>query len=242
MIHRKIVKARVAVQQSVAKIFNGNRSKSSEDGQTDTRKNQSSRFLHSPLVLFTREILQNPRAMGAACPSSRKLSQALASFVPLERPGFVVELGAGTGSITAALLAHGVAPERLILVERSPKLVEYLRKQFPQASVVEGDASHLKELLGDKAQHVSVVVSGLPLRAFPVTLVQSILKQIDLLLPKDGLFIQFTYDLRGKMPHLPQHFRTVTHKFVWSNLPPARVDVYRNEKQKKPALSNEPNL
>jgi len=230
VIRRKITKARAVVQQSMAKIFNTNHNHSITEERTDK---PPSRFFHSPLVLFTREILHNPRAMGAACPSSRKLSKALASFVPLDSQGFIVELGAGTGSISAALLACGIPAERLILVERSTKLVEYLRKQFPQALVIEGDASHLNELLGNKAHQVSVVVSGLPLRVFPVALVQSILKQVDLLLPNGGLFIQFTYDLRGKMLHLPHHFHSIAHKFVWGNLPPARVDVYRNEKHKE---------
>ena len=62
------------------------------------------------LALFTREIWANPRAMGAACPSAPSLASHMASHVPLDRDGLVVELGGGTGAVTAALLKHGVPP------------------------------------------------------------------------------------------------------------------------------------
>jgi hypothetical protein len=42
------------------------------------------------LALFTREIWANPRAMGAACPSTPALASSMASRVPLDREGLVV--------------------------------------------------------------------------------------------------------------------------------------------------------
>jgi phosphatidylethanolamine/phosphatidyl-N-methylethanolamine N-methyltransferase len=54
------------------------------------------------LVLFTREIWANPRAMGAACPSTPSLASRMAARVPLDQEGLVVELGGGTGAVTTA--------------------------------------------------------------------------------------------------------------------------------------------
>ena len=81
------------------------------------------------LALFTREIWANPRAMGAACPSGPALAACMASRVPADRDGLVVELGGGTGAVTAALLKHGVPPWKLVVVERSPTLVHHLRQR-----------------------------------------------------------------------------------------------------------------
>ena len=54
----------------------------------------------------------------------------MAARVDTARTGLVVELGGGTGVITAALLARGVAPERLVVVEQSPALAAHLRQRF----------------------------------------------------------------------------------------------------------------
>ena len=38
--------------------------------------------------------------------------------------------------------------------------------------------------------------------------------------------VQFTYDLRGTRARLLPRFRKLSSKIVWSNLPPARVEVF----------------
>src|SRR5882757_1586286 len=53
---------------------------------------------------FGGELLSNPGPVGSAVPSSRFLARRMASFLPRSPKGYVVELGAGTGAITAALL------------------------------------------------------------------------------------------------------------------------------------------
>jgi phospholipid N-methyltransferase len=168
--------------------------------------------------------------MGTGCPSSRRLAKTMASFVPLTKSKLVIELGSGTGVVTKALLQHGVAPERLVSIEQSANLANYLHKQYPQVRVIEGDAMQLCHLLGDDYQQVSAVVSGLPFRVLPQTVKQGIIKQIEKVLPQNGLLIQFTYDISGKTKLLPSQFKHISHKMVWSNLPPARVDVYRLER------------
>jgi phospholipid N-methyltransferase len=181
------------------------------------------------MMLFAREIIQNPRAMGAACPSSKHLAHTMAGQVPVLNAGYVLELGGGTGTITEALLHH-VPANRLVVIERAPNLAGYLRQRFPHSHILEGDASHVVHLLGDKAPEVQTIVSGLPFRSLPQIVVEQIIHQVDVLLKQGGTFTQFTYDLRGKMDYLPVHFQRVSTKFVWNNFPPARIDVYRVEK------------
>ena len=55
----------------------------------------------------------------------------------------------GTGPVTEALVAHGIEPARLVLVEFNPVFCRILRSRYPDATVVQGDAYSLKRLLGD---------------------------------------------------------------------------------------------
>lgn len=137
-------------------------------GSVQQRNGSGRHFGGLSLALFMREILIDPRAMGAALPSSRRLAYNVANHVsPGVETGLVVELGAGTGVVTAALLERGVAPQRLIVVERAAALAEHLRRRFPHVAVVQGDARHLRRLLKPYASDVRAVVSSLPLRSLP---------------------------------------------------------------------------
>jgi len=182
------------------------------------------------LALFTREIWANPRAMGAACPSAPSLATRMASHVPLDRDGLVVELGGGTGSVTAALLKRGVPPWKLVVVERSPTLAHHLRQRFPQLRIIQGDAAQLTHLLDDdRSRGVESIVSSLPLRSLHPATTRAIAEQFERLLPPGNLLVQYTYDLRGVSPRLLPHFRRRSSRIVWGNLPPARVEVFERE-------------
>lgn len=182
------------------------------------------------LALFTREIWANPRAMGAACPSGPALAACMASRVPTDREGLVVELGGGTGAVTAALLKHGVPPWKLVVVERSPTLVHHLRQRFPQLRIIQGDAAQLGQLLiHEKIRKVGNIVSSLPLRSLHPATTRAIGHQIEALLEPGGLLIQFTYDPRGTHARSLPRFRRLSSKIVWSNLPPARVEVFERK-------------
>src|SRR4051812_12121131 len=90
--------------------------------------------------LFLRRWLRNPMRIGAIAPSGRALADAMARLVPLEDDSPVVELGGGTGVIPAALLRAGVAPGRLVVIERDGLLHRHLSERFPHVRVVLGDA------------------------------------------------------------------------------------------------------
>ncbi len=124
--------------------------------------------LASDPALFFRLWLKDPFKIGAIAPSSPELARAMANQVPNTTHYPIVELGGGTGAITSALLERGVAPEKLIVVERDPTLHDLLQKRFPKVNVVQGDAAHLGALLHPHGiSKVSAVVSGLPLLGLP---------------------------------------------------------------------------
>ena len=59
-------------------------------------------------VRFIRSWMEKPLLTGAVMPSGRPLARAMAKFVDPNAPGQVIELGPGTGAVTAALVERGI--------------------------------------------------------------------------------------------------------------------------------------
>jgi len=182
------------------------------------------------IAVFSGEFLANPKPMGSLIPSSRALSRRMAEFVPVNPEGYVVELGAGTGVITSALVERGIPTDRFIAVDCSASMVRLLRKRHPDLKILIGDAARLRSLLAGQidleCQSVSHIVSGLPLRSLPKLTVGRIAREIKRVLKPGGRFIQFTYDLRKQAHPALGQFQHVGSSMVWVNFPPARVNVY----------------
>lgn len=182
----------------------------------------------APQSLFLRELVAQPGSVGAICASSPRLATCMAAWVDPRAEGWVVELGGGTGVITKALLARGVAPERLVVVEQSERLARLLRQRFPQARVVQGDAAELPALLARLAPapvRVACVVSGLPLLSIPDPARSRILRAGAAVLAPGGQLLQFTYALHGASPWQQAGLASLHRQRVLANLPPARIDV-----------------
>ena len=185
-------------------------------------------------ALFLKRWLRRPFATGAVMPSGRLLAEAMAQTTCAEvadRKGFVVELGAGTGEVTKALLAAGLPPERLVLVERDPEFATFLRRHFHGPRTVEGDAARLPRLLEEHGiAPVATVVSSLPLLSLPADVVHGIVTGVFEALPRGGALIQFTYGPTPPVPRaLRQHFRLIGEHGprIWRNVPPAVVWTFR---------------
>lgn len=187
------------------------------------------KIFHAPfgLWLFARELLASPGHIGAAVPSSKFLAKAMAEQIPDSFQGIIIELGGGTGAITRALLERGISPRKIVVVERSKSLYEHLSKRFPNLNIIHGDAVDLDALLSDNELPVAAIVSSLPLRSLPKATVEKIKEALRQTLDPDALFIQFTYDLRKESSNLFTHLERINSKYVWRNIPPARIDIYK---------------
>lgn len=173
--------------------------------------------------------LRNPMQMGAVLPSSEGLASAMAAQVNNDQ-GLTLELGAGTGAVTSALLARGIAPDHLILVEKDRLLVRALASHFPQLRVISGDAGRLSRLFGGSGLGpVDTVVSSLPLLSMRSITRTRVLAQTFAILRPEGRLVQFTYSPRPPIPPaiaaaLGVEGRRVD-RVMW-NFPPANVWVY----------------
>jgi phosphatidylethanolamine/phosphatidyl-N-methylethanolamine N-methyltransferase len=179
-------------------------------------------------VRFIRSWIEKPLSMGAVTPSGKVLARAMARYVDPEVPGPVIELGAGTGALTQALVDQGIEPSRLVLVEFNPSFCRLLRKRYPEATVIQGDAYGIQRLLGSLLREpAAAVVSGLPLQTKPFKKRLRLLTEaLGLMLP-GAPFVQFTYAIGPPIPKRPHGVTAETSERIWMNLPPARVWVYR---------------
>lgn len=180
---------------------------------------------------FLRLWLQRPASLGAVMPSSKSLAAAMAAEIDPAAPGAVVELGGGTGNITAALLASGIDPKDIVVIEQEAALCRVLATRFPQIRVICGDATRLRGLLRRSGVGpVKAVVSGLPLLSIPKRAERLIIAQAFSVLAEDGVFVQFTYGPRPPVSRsIASGLDIVGDRSNWvlDNLPPAAVWQYR---------------
>lgn len=189
------------------------------------------RLFFIPLLKSQRFIgawMRSPFSMGAVVPSSRALARAMAAQVDPAVPGAIVELGAGTGVMTQALLETGIDAGRFIILERNDRLHHLLMQHFPQLNVICADAARLNEILG--AMPVSAIVSSLPLLSMPRARQAEIERRMVEAVGEHGRIIQFTYGPKSPISdatlrQYPIEGRRV--KTVLANVPPAHVWVYR---------------
>ena len=179
-------------------------------------------------VRFIRSWIERPLSIGAVTPSSKMLARAMARYVDPHSDGPVVELGPGTGPVTAALVEAGVDPSRLVLVEFNPAFCRILRTRYPGATLVQGDAYSMRRLLETLLlQPAAAVVSGLPLVTKPMRQRLRLIRDaFDLMLP-GAPFVQFTYSVASPLPRRLGGFTVEASERIWMNIPPARVWVYR---------------
>jgi len=179
-------------------------------------------------VRFLQSWLQNPLRTGALSPSGKALARVMASYVDPNSDGPIIELGPGTGPVTQALIARGVAPERLVLIEYNPGFCSLLRARFPGVRVIQGDAYNMKATLaGALEQPAAATVSSLPLFTRPPVERHRLLDQSFELSHAGSPFIQFTYAVVSPVPLEERELDAQRSPRIWANLPPARVWVYR---------------
>lgn len=178
-----------------------------------------------PQAAFFRELMDQPRSVGAVWPSSGELGQRMARWADPAPDGWIVELGGGTGTVTQALLQRGVPRERLIVIERSLQFVHHLRERFPGVRIVHADAADIAHAI-PSGSAVTAIVSGLPLRSLPAEAVSRVVQACSGVLGPHSRVVQFTYAPRTCSAWHDTGLQRIANELVWRNLPPARIEVF----------------
>lgn len=177
---------------------------------------------------FLRSWIDKPLRTGAVMPSGKALARVMARYVDPLGTGPVIELGPGTGPVTEAMVAQGVDPARLVLVEFNPDFCRLLRTRYPAATVVQGDAYRLRRLLENIVREpAAAIVSGLPLVTKPTRTRLRLISDAMAILSPGAPFVQFTYAMLPPIPKALTGIKGEASELIWLNLPPARVWVYR---------------
>jgi phosphatidylethanolamine/phosphatidyl-N-methylethanolamine N-methyltransferase len=171
--------------------------------------------------------LQKPLHIAAICPSSQHLAAAVVALADFDRPGRVLELGAGTGGLTRGLLEAGCPIERLVALEAEPRMVAVLRRKFPGIETIVGDVRRLDRHLRDRGiDRLAVVVSSLPIKWFAITDQRAVVAPCFERLGPGGRFLQITNAFSSPLSRNAVGTRGREAVRVWRNLPPAQVWVY----------------
>lgn len=188
---------------------------------------------------FLRAWARDPMGVAAVLPSGRQLSQKMLkplALLPDSDPAQqrVIELGAGTGAFTRALVDHGVHRANLLVVERDSALHGLLRQRFPELQIIQADACALRtaaQTSGYLADGpADAVISGLGLLSMPRATQRSILSEAFSVLRPGGCFVQFTYGHASPVSRaLREELGLHVHRsgLAWRNAPPASVFVYQ---------------
>ncbi len=179
-------------------------------------------------VRFAGALLSSPKHTGAVAPTSRELADLMAAQIDLGSGLPVLELGPGTGAITRAILARGIRPDNLWLVEYSSSFCRRLAAAFPGVHVIEGDAFDLEATLPANAPAVfDCVISGLPLLNFSPEQRHALVHQALKRTPQGRPLVQFSYGVRAPVDVAAlDGISAAPGRWVFRNLPPARVWRY----------------
>ncbi|MGW5329687.1 class I SAM-dependent methyltransferase [Streptomyces sp. NPDC004014] len=204
---------------------------------------------HAEGWMFLLEAARDLRTTGAIAPSSKALARLLTNPVdePDSGPLNILEVGAGTGSVTRTLIPRLTCGSRLDVVEANPRFTVQLRHLVRTHPHLAGHSERarihhalVEEL--DIDHRYDVIVSGLPFTNFTPAQVEKIMDRYMHLLEPGGTLTYFAYRgtryvraLTATRAEARRHrgVEEVLAEFqrryatgcwtVWANLPPARV-------------------
>jgi phosphatidylethanolamine/phosphatidyl-N-methylethanolamine N-methyltransferase len=176
--------------------------------------------------MFFRRFIAHPLRTGSVIPSSPALCRRMVAQVRRAPDEAVLELGAGTGVISRALLDSGIPPERLFVVEIEPAMARHLRRVLPGVNVVEGDARVLPELIPARWHgRIGSVLCGIPLVLLPLAEQRRFVQAIEAVAPGRG-FLHFSYCVTSPLPAPKLHLHGKRAAWTPLNFPPASVWRY----------------
>lgn len=180
-------------------------------------------------IRFFKGWQRDKKGVGALLPTSSVTARRMASVIDVSSGLPVLELGAGTGVITKAILERGVKPADLVSIEYASHFYDLLRKKFPDVDVRNGDVFELDTVLADRRdQMFDCVISAVPMLSFPLQRRIALMKDLLARVPPGRPVIQITHGPMSPLPAMPDAYEIAHYDFVVRNLPPAQLWLYRS--------------
>lgn len=176
--------------------------------------------------------LRNSHTIDPVRNSGSELADVMVERAQIRAGQTVVEVGAGTGVVTQALLD---VTDLALVLEPHPPFVQTLRSRFPGLKLAEGPARDLPALLHSGT--VDRVVSSLPWAAWRASDQLRELEGILSVLRDDGVLVTFSYVHSVILPGFQRFEEALVDRFdevdrsevTWRNLPPAFVLTARRQ-------------
>lgn len=151
---------------------------------------------------FLQELPKNFQEIGQLVPSSRVLAKRLSRAVDMvDGPRRILEVGAGTGSVTKELLREMEEDDSLVVCEINPRLLEILKEELsenpryqPLVDRVEFHTMSVQDLaMIFEEQSFDCIVSSLPFTNFTPEIVTEILDLYEWLVKPGGTLSFYEY-------------------------------------------------
>ncbi len=186
-----------------------------------------SRFGHN--LLFLTKFFRHGTKIASVWPSSRFMALATLARVDWKVAKIIVELGAGTGPITAQIVERLLPQTRLLVIEHDPDFVKILQQRFAghkNVYIIEGDVAALSVILRGHAigpHEVDYFVSGLATPTLPDPVRHGMFDAVRQYLHPQGFFSNITEFPWYYLRQYRQWFSDVSFELVPLNMPPGGV-------------------
>jgi phospholipid N-methyltransferase len=181
-------------------------------------------------VVFLREFLKHPYQVASIIPSSHFLERRIMQLAAIRSAHTVVELGAGTGGTTRAILRELPKSGKLLVIEINARFCALLRHiQDSRLIVHRGGAHELRDVIALHGLPApAAIVSGIPFSTMSRNAGTRILEAVTTALKPGGRFV--AYQVSNQVDDLASPLLGPAQvEVALFNIPPMRL--YRWEKQ-----------
>ena len=181
-------------------------------------------------IVFLKEFLRNPRQVASIVPSSRFIEQGIVELAEVRSAHTIVDLGAGTGGTTRAILKAMPPYAELLSIEINQRFCGLLRRIEDKRLIAHcGSAHELQKTLSLYGLPApDVVISGIPFSTMSRQAGARILEAIFSVLVPGGRFV--AYQISKQVEEMSRPLFGPAYVVVeLLNIPPLRL--YRLEKQ-----------